>query len=396
MDEYNFEGFQDREPTGQINMDLEENVMTPPIIVERIEEPAQSEIVCLRKEVQELKQKLGGIDEIKQNMASQRNELLGIMSDLTGMVANMQVIKAHPNVTSMGGTRDQTPYGNNQGNLLDEQEETKVSLKPKDVDMLTLRDLSSIEGVIIKTAFFDQIRKTANTESRRVEVALSRMERDLRLFMMSKLNQMDDSRSLVIIDQLLCKEFQGPQCLADAIRTMYRMEYSLDENPREFAHKFKTKFEALCQAFPLETRPNYIPILKLVMIKHLDVEAKNQLEMFTTEGFREEIFVSEVERIRSQQVLRVNQIRQNSLPTQNTMHYQERRQNNYRGNPTVMQRPCPYCRNGQYHMFKDCPRKPLPGSCFDCLSTMHRQGYHLCTGRQVGNEGRQDHLRSTE
>lgn len=398
MDEHNFEGFSIAEIIGQNNMDVDENINNSHIVVETNEEStresSQAEMVCLKKEIQELTQKWGVIDEIKLNMASQRNEMIGIMTDLTGMISNMQGNRDQ--VKSLSSDRNQITSDSNISTPTQEKDQTKMTLKPKDIDMLTLKDLSSIEGVIIKTAFFDQIRKTADTESKRVEVALSRMERDLRLYVMAKLNQMNENRNLQMIDQLLCKEFQGPQCLADAIRTMYRMEYSLDENPREFAHRFKTKFEALCQAFPLESRPNYMPILKSVMIKHLDVVAKSQLEMFTTEGFREEIFISEVERIRSQQVLSVNQVKQNSSPPQNTMYHQGRRPYNFKGNQRVTQRPCPYCRNGQYHMFRDCPRKPLPGSCFDCLSTMHRQGHPVCEGRQIGSEGRQDHRRSTE
>jgi len=72
------------------------------------------------------------------------------------------------------------------------------------------------------------------------------------------------------------------------------MEYNLEENPRKFAHMFKTKFKTMCRAFPSETRPRYVPVFKAVMNKNLDSMARSLLEIFMSEGFKEDIFISEL------------------------------------------------------------------------------------------------------
>ena len=46
---------------------------------------------------------------------------------------------------------------------------------------------------------------------------------------------------------------------------------------------------------------------------------------------------------------------------------------------------CKYCDNGQRHVPRECPRRPSPGACFDCLEMGHRQGHPRCPGRDNSN-----------
>ena len=294
--------------------------------------------------------------------------------------------------------------------------------KIKDIEKLTMKDLSTIGSKSIKHLFFRQVRQLGGTDRDQVEIALARMDKRLRLFVGTKLDAATTPQTLAEIERILNQEFTGPRNIADSIRDLYGNEYHISDSPYEFVHDVKTKFESLCQTFSDEPRPDRTPIIKEIMIQHLPSDIKTNMAMFMTRGFELELFVSELERERTNrrrhQTSQVKETSQNQKPSQSEIHnpspgyihnpspgYIQNASRGYcqnppQGNSYRNQRPyqdqyhsqgqenmwhrqpriytCQYCRNGERHLPRDCPRHPPYRSCYDCMSTNHRRGDESC------------------
>ena len=123
------------------------------------------------------------------------------------------------------------------------------------------------------------------------------MDRDLRLFVGTRLDN-DPIQTLDKVESILDEEFSGPQSLADSMRELYALRYDLEQDPRQFTHEFKTKFEAICAAYPATPRPDRTEILKEIFVEHLPAEVKRTMRCFRTKGFGEDYFIAELERAR--------------------------------------------------------------------------------------------------
>ena len=234
-------------------------------------------------------------------------------------------------------------------------------LKPRDIEYLRLEELSSIEGIASKESFFHQITQVTDDKKEQVQVCLSRLDRDLRLFVESQIKHKAFSQ-LEDIQNLLELEFKLPRNLPDAIDRLVNTEvYSLDRDPREFVHRFKVKYGMLCTAFKNNGLPEQVKILKAAMTRGMDMATRAQLGSVLMEEFGEEPFLSRLEALR---------MGYNSTPVCNAIQGI--------GNLPI----CRYCKNGQRHRLKDCPRKPRWGSCFDCLEMGHKAGNSNCKRNQ--------------
>ena len=245
------------------------------------------------------------------------------------------------------------------------------TLKPKDIEMLRLEDLGQLHAKALMTVFFKAVRSLGKSEYEAIQVAMNRMDLRLRLFVGSRLNTQVNP-TLDWLENLLQDEFPGPLNLADAIRDLYSLDYDISENPRVFSNMFKTKYETLMNSFPTKGCPSRATMLKQVMTKGLPYEVKQRLELFLTEGYSEELFISELERERANFSLQVSAISSGNICNQT--HRSQNRSNN--------SRTCPYCQDGSRHYWKHCPRKPQWNSCFDCLDTTHRKGDPRCPGKE--------------
>ena len=231
-------------------------------------------------------------------------------------------------------------------------------LKPKDIDLLHLEELSSIDGIASKQSFFRQLEQVACDDRDRVQICLTRLDKDLRLFVESKI-QNNPFVTLDQIQSLLDDEFKIPKNLPDSIDRLLNSEiYSLDMDPREFSHRFKVKYGRICSVFQTKGLPDLAKVLKQAMVKGLDMTAKAQLGSVLMEEFDEETFLLRLEALRLGRTL--------YSQTCNTVQ------------GTVVPPLCKYCKGNSRHLRKDCPRKPQVGSCFDCLGMGHRAGSATC------------------
>ena len=238
------------------------------------------------------------------------------------------------------------------------QQVTKGLIRPKDVEILRLEELSSVEGIASKVSFFRRISSTSEQEFERVQACLTRLDRELRLFVESSLS-INHATTLWDIQTLLEREFAIPKNLPDSIDKLINTDiYTLDRDPREYAHRFKVRYGILCTAYQTKGLPNLAKVLKEAMLRGLDMTAKMQLGSVLMEEFGEEDFLKRLEALRlgrqmSGRVCGAIQSKPN-LPS------------------------CRYCNGKANHLWKDCPRKPKPGSCFDCLNQGHRVGDPAC------------------
>ena len=119
------------------------------------------------------------------------------------------------------------------------------------------------------------------------------------------------------------------------------------------------------------------------MCKHLPLEIRQRLNLFMTEGYSEELFLSELERERVSYSLRIAAVETTNELEKDRRWKGKGTYNSYSAGQN--RRPCAYCQNNSFHHWRYCPRKPQPGSCYDCLNPTHRRGDARCPGRGDGN-----------
>ena len=247
-----------------------------------------------------------------------------------------------------------------------------------------------------KRFFIKQIRQLGGNEVDQVQLALSRMDRELRLFVSTRLDA-EPIQTLTQVENILEEEFSGPKSLSDSMIQLYARTYDLDKNPRQFAHEFKIKYEAICTAYPETPRPDRVEILKDVCMDGLPADIKRTMRCFMSRGFGEDQFIEELERARLNRQMTVSVCQTGvkpdevpSAPPANQDNLEPRLRPRHPLTTRRNMRPeypyyCKYCDNGQRHLPRECPRRPSPGACFDCLEMGHRQGHPRCPGRDNSN-----------
>ena len=166
----------------------------------------------------------------------------GGMSPVLPEVPRYQVTPNHPvrpTSVPLGRLNPQPSLQVNNPSTMSESQ--KALFKARDIELLRLKDLCGIDANSGKRFFFKQIRQLGGNEVDQVQLALSRMDRDLRLFVGTRLDN-DPIQTLAKVESILDEEFSGPQSLADSMRELYALRYDLEQNPRQFAHEFKIKF----------------------------------------------------------------------------------------------------------------------------------------------------------
>ena len=269
---------------------------------------------------------------------------------------------------------DQNPMPTNM-NINEMPTSHKALFKAKDIDQLKLTEMHEVGGKGVRKFFFKQIRLLGGNEEDKIQLALSRMDTNLRPFIDGKLNSMP-SRTVNCLEDLLNREFKGPSNLADAVRNLHSVHYSMSEDPRKFANIFKTRFEMVYSAFPEETRPKRETVLKQILMQDLPLQIKNRLSCFMTEGYSEDLFISELERERLNRDFQVATVQERPTYSQPARSPPVSDTRNRLG-----PYPCRYCQDGNRHTPRNCPLNPPPGGCYDCLSSTHRRGDRGCPGR---------------
>ena len=110
-------------------------------------------------------------------------------------------------------------------------ESQKALFKARDIELLKLKDLYGLDADSGKRFFIKQIRQLGGNEVDQVQLALSRMDRELRLFVSTRLDD-EPMQTLTMVENILETEFSGPKSLSDSMIQLYARTYDLDKNPR--------------------------------------------------------------------------------------------------------------------------------------------------------------------
>ena len=237
----------------------------------------------------------------------------------------------------------------------------------QDVPLLQIKEVFGITGRSTIQLFLSQVRDViGNDEKACVSAAMLRMESDLRRHMG---NEMDGNpnQTLGELQTILLRDFQPPENAQDAILKLIKQPYSFEENPREFAIRFRMQFRAICKAFPEKPIANGdVKWMRLVR-KAMPEEVRQELEGLSGEADAD-LFLSSAEA----EWERYHRQRGGVAAVQN--------KGSYRPRPLMN---CGWCQNGSKHMRINCPRKTEPRSCFDCLKRESMRGHPGCPGRNA-------------
>ena len=349
--------------TRQVNFNMTEDVSS-----------LRDEISALEFRLQESESQLTDISQLMLSMKQSLDTLITISATERSEANHMS---STPNRVTQRFSS--TPVDNNV------RPPSKGILKSKDLDSLKMEDLSSVHSQALRKSFFEQIKLVGSTDQDQVDIALTKMEKPMRIFLVDILRKKGLPINLENLEKAVAEEYPGPQSMADAVRELHQLEYNIEENPRTFYHHFKTKFNLMCQTFPSDTPPHRSPVFKDIIMRQLPVPIQKRLSIFKTEGYSEEMFLAEVEKEKMAAKLR-NEISDCGYVNQISQPPKEDYQNQSQKNNTNMRfrkgaisvPPCRYCQNGDCHLVKDCPRNPPFRSCFDCLSTNHGKGNVNC------------------
>lgn len=248
-------------------------------------------------------------------------------------------------------------------------------LSSKDIDKLMMKDLHGIEAHAGVKYFLQQVRSVGATDEERIALGLARMDKDLRLYVDGELGRYDNP-TFDQLEEILRKDFQRPKSAIDAFRELCNNRYHLDDDPREFINTFRIKYRNICRAFPTERLPNEETLWKKVIMDDLPAEMKNRLNICAGEGLAD-MFITELEKERSFRRVTVAKVKEGD---NRPFHRRS-------PHPQLRVQHCGWCADGSRHLRRDCPRKPEPFSCYDCLKLQSVRGHVGCPGRKDVYEG---------
>ena len=140
-------------------------------------------------------------------------------------------------------------------------------IKIKELPLLKLEDLTKIEGMVLVESFFKQVKEVARNYLPReqIQICLSRLSQDLRLFVESKINKCE-MVTVDMIKEIIIQEFQVPRKVSDVLeRFMNEEQYTLNYDPRVFVQNFKVRYSIIEQVFRHKGIPTYSKLLKRVI-----------------------------------------------------------------------------------------------------------------------------------
>ncbi|XP_042883021.1 uncharacterized protein LOC122260011 [Penaeus japonicus] len=234
-----------------------------------------------------------------------------------------------------------------------------------DIEKLCLKDLHHVWASMHIKDFVDQIKRLGFPDEHCKNIAITRMDKELRLFIVGEMQKFPNGGTIDDMENILSCQFSRRYDAIDAYRELYNLSYNLDDDPRAFVNQFIVKFRTIRSFFPNTPAPNEEDILHEIMMENLPAEIKAAVKVCARRGMGDD-FLRELEKERVFWRSRVNKVDVRA-----------------KGNPEWTRVwVCGWCQDGSKHLRINCPRKPEAGSCFDCLAPKRRKGHAGCPGRQ--------------
>lgn len=331
----------------------------------------ETQLLILRQEIHNLSQTVAGA--LKEPPGDKGRSA---SSPVPYNMSNVNQISTNPFITS-------TPSK--------QASETKFTLECKDIEVLRMEDLYDLHTKANIRHFIRQVEAVSTDPGRQKTIALTRMDKELRFYVESELSKLLHLTTFADITNILQTHFKRGD-IVDSFRELFNMRYSFDEPPRRFIQRFNSRVTAICQDNPESTTTSREEWWKDIIMDSLPTDIKKELKLFSKKGL-EETFIREVERIRSTQLRRpvasVARVNESGSEKGTPPELAASRTNLFTSKPP---RYCRWCSDGSVHFWHQCPRKPTPNSCYDCLQLAARRGHPGCPGRISQVQTRPPHL----
>ena len=265
----------------------------------------------------------------------------------------------------------------------------KPFMKPRDIPLLELRQLSGIEGAGRLTVFLSQVESCSVDDEVRQHIVQMRVDAPLALFIQNLRNR--DHMSWEVFKQYLVTELtdQRVERLYDSINDF---SYTCEEEPVEFTTRLKCKLAMLATKVKTEEVPEIDKLIKEKLFEGMPKASRERLKLYMNDSVSLPRFMNKLETERvivaaqHETAERVRVIDPPVRPPPAAVAYHPPRPR--RGEDrTLRQRNeggkyCPYCR-ARNHTVAECRRRPRQGSCFDCLRMNCYRGHPECPGRDT-------------
>ena len=297
-------------------------------------------------------------------------------------------------------------------------------MKPKDVPMLDLWQLSGLEAAGRLQIFFEAVERCTDDDSSRVVIAKSRLSSELAMLIHN--NQAKwKCNTWMSFCHFLKTEFAVDVNVDRAWSELEDHEYDWIFPPQAYTNKYICRHAVIETRFPQEKFPNRDRSIKRKLWQGMPKDCQRRLEAFLEEGYPLNKFIDRVEHER--QILlanpsaSVNHLKTAKSPPKNTSSESQEvvdLKNQVKNltealakmkpvisvPPPLMSLPttappnprnpfttprtgtyCPCCYSTSHRLI-ECPTKPPQrNACFDCHRLGCRRGYPTCPGKINAN-----------
>ena len=298
-------------------------------------------------------------------------------------------------------------------------------MKPKDVPMLDLFQLSGLEAAGRLQIFFEAVEKCTTDDSTRVMIAKNKLSSELAILIH---NNQAKSRCTTwrSFCDFLRNEFAVDVNVDRAWQELEEHDYDWMFPPQHYTNKFICRHAVLETRFPNERFPNRDKSIKRKLWQGMPKESQRRLEAFLEEDYPLNKFIDRVEHERqillahpSAQVYHLQKEKtahsSHNVTTQESQELNDLKEQvksltaalanmnpvNVAAPPPLMSLPvttptnqsnpsnprlsCPCCYSTRHRLF-ECPvRPPQKNACFDCHRLGCRRGFPTCPGKITNN-----------
>ena len=322
-------------------------------------------------------------DERLERLEGSMNELTSRLVTLTRVIENANKVQV-TNITKASPPREET---DSQKPVVSPAAVNNCTSGPrvKDITELTEEKMDTPMAASLITNFVDAFRAMGGSEESRVRSAFTRMDPDMKCIAQLELKERN-AMTLDVLEEILLEAFIRPESAVESVAQLQQLRFSLEEDdPFKFYKRLKIRHSAIRSAFPGKKVRKIGDILQGIVLAS------------PVPNYVKEIVKACVDEDKSMEIVRQLNQAKVSLGSSASVVAQVRNTEcqawdggRRQDAPRRRFQPCPWCQDGSKHSRQQCPRKPEPRSCFDCLAPNQFKWHEGCPGRNVGSAARNE------
>ena len=289
-------------------------------------------------------------------------------------------------------------------------------LRPSDIPILALEDLSGIESECRISKFISNVEDCVSRDEDRVKVALNRLNASATFYVKDKVQFSSKTTWAEIKKALVPSEGKDFNKAIDELR---EMKYKVQDDPYEFIRLFTVRYAAVKSAYPNDQLWSRDKMIRKKLIDSVDKSLQEMLDYVSGSKVDLRVFLHKFDEVRRLELQRnlvesrvysVNQPTQKSTPSSsghdenqttskgNVSHKEQLGSSSIKSlekqlasqNLLIEQltktvgkqskKYCAFCKEST-HSLMECPKKPTKGLCFDCQGKNCKRGDKNCPGK---------------